>query len=354
MKTDDSPRMFRYFFFAIFALLLYQLLQIFSPFFTALAWSVTLTLMFYPLHQWVQRRLIKQGHTAALISTAIVALAVIVPLLLFIGFLIRESAHLYPVARAWLESTRDSGLPQPLSSLWQKVQALLDGFNIDLRSFFLKNLGELGASLGELGGAIARNVVFLAINLVVLLMTLFFLLKDGAAVTHWFLDLVPMERSHKERLALRLYETVTAVVRGALLTAASQGLLAGLGFTMAGVPVPVFLGFATAFAALVPPFGPALIWLPVSLYQLTQSKGAGIFLLIWGALVVSTADNVLRPILIGSKAKLPFLLLFFGILGGIRVYGFLGLIMGPLLIAMTLAFIQIYREEYHHSKTGGA
>ena len=136
----------------------------------------------------------------------------------------------------------------------------------------------------------------------------------------------------------------------AVLTAASQGFLAGVGFALAGVPVPVFLGFTAAFAALVPPFGPTLVWLPVALYQLTQSKAAGLFLLLWGALVVSTVDNFLRPMLIGSKAKLPFLLLFFGILGGLRTYGFLGLILGPLLIAMTLAFIQIYREEYHYSK----
>ncbi len=350
------PQMFRYFFFAVLALLLYQLVRIFSPFLTALMWSATLTLIFYPLHERVSRRL-KQKHTAALLSTGIVALIVIAPLLLCVWFLVRESASLYPTAKAWVQAASDSGisstesfLPRPISSLLRKGEGLFAGFNIDLQGLFLKNLGQIGEAIGALGGMVAKNILLLVVNLLVLLLSLFFFFKDGAAVVHWFLEIIPMERAHKEHLAQRLYETVTAVVRGAVLTAASQGLLAGLGFALAGAPVPVFLGFAAAFAALVPPVGPTLIWLPVALYQLTQSKAAGIFLLIWGALVVSTADNFLRPILIGSKAKLPFLLLFFGILGGIQVYGFLGLILGPLLIAMTLAFIQIYREEYHHSK----
>ncbi len=350
------PQIFRYFFFAVLALLLYQLVRIFSPFLTALMWSATLTLIFYPLHERVSRRL-KQKHTAALLSTGIVALIVIAPLLLCVWFLVRESASLYPTAKAWVQATQGSGissaesfLPQPISSLLRKGEGLFAGFNIDLKGLFLKNLGQIGEAIGGLGGTVAKNILLLIVNLLVLLLSLFFFFKDGAAVVHWFLEIIPMERAHKEHLAQRLYETVTAVVRGAVLTAASQGLLAGTGFALAGAPFPVFLGFAAAFAALVPPVGPTLVWLPVALYQLTQSKAAGIFLLIWGALVVSTADNFLRPILIGSKAKLPFLLLFFGILGGIQVYGFLGLILGPLLIAMTLAFIQIYREEYHHSK----
>lgn len=354
----DHPQTFRYFFFGVFALLLYQLLRIFSPFLTALMWSATLTIIFYPLHAWAVRK-VKQRHTAALLSTGAVALVVIVPLLLCVWLLVRESARLYPTAKSWVQTTRTTSLPSPgsvlprsLASLWLKAEALPAGLDIDLQEIFLKNLGQIGETIGELGGEIAKNVLFLIVNLLILLLSLFFFFKDGATAVHWLLDLLPMERGHKEHLALRLYETVTAVVRGAVLTAASQGFLAGAGFALAGVPVPIFLGFAAAFAALVPPLGPALIWLPVGLYQLTQSRAAGLFLLIWGALVVSTADNFLRPILIGSKAKLPFLLLFFGILGGMRVYGFLGLVLGPLLIAMTLAFIQIYREEYRHSRMG--
>lgn len=353
MHKGRRPRAFLYFFFAVFALLLSQVARIFSPFLTALAWSATLTLIIYPLHERISRK-VKHASTAAGVSTATVMLAVIAPALVLVWFLFRESSDLYPTAKAWLETLRTAGpdlsslLPPPLSELWLKAE----GLDLDLRGMFLSNLRQLAETLGQLGGRLAKNALLLIVNLLVLALSLFFFLKDGPALLQWALDLIPMEREHKEHLALRLYETVTAVVRGAVLTAASQGFLAGLGFAIVGVPVPVFLGFAAAFAALVPPFGPALIWLPVGLFQLTQSTGAGLFLLLWGALVVSTIDNFLRPVLIGSKAKLPFLLLFFGILGGLRTYGFIGLVLGPLLIAMTLAFIQIYREEYHHSKTG--
>ncbi|MBI4051757.1 MAG: AI-2E family transporter [Elusimicrobia bacterium] len=351
-------QLFRYFFFGVFAFLLYQLLQVLSPFITALIWSATLTLIFYPIHDWLSKKGVKQRHTAAFLSTNIVVFTVIVPFLLLLWSLVRESAELYPIAKEWLENVRSSNLqspdtflPSPLLLLWRKVEPLFGILDIDIQGTFLRNLNQIGQAFADLGKTIAKNLFFLIVNLLILLVSLFFFFKDGAALIHWLLDLIPMEHNHKQHIATRLYETLTAVVRGVTITAASQGILAGLGFAAAGVPLPFFLGFATAFAALVPPLGPALIWLPTGLYYLTQSKWVGIFLLVWGGGVVSTIDNILRPILIGDKAKLPILLLFFGIMGGMRVYGFLGLILGPILIACTLAFIQIYREEYHQSKS---
>ncbi|MBI4056826.1 MAG: AI-2E family transporter [Elusimicrobia bacterium] len=351
----ERKQLFRYFFFGVFALLLYQLLQIISPFVTALMWSATLTLIFYPIHERMTRR-VGQRHTAAFLSTTIVALAVIVPLLFFLWFLVRESAQLYPAARAWVGTLKnldmhsaESILPRPILSIWNGVQTILTSFGIDLQDIFLKNLNEIGQAITRLGGVIAKNLLFLIVNLLLLMISLFFFFKDGATLIRWILDLTPMEHDHKHRIATQLYETLTAVVRGATLTAASQGLLAGIGFAIAGVPFPVFLGAVTAFAALIPPTGATLVWLPIALYRLAHSTGEGVFLSIWGILVISGIDNILRPILIGSKVKLPFLLLFFGIMGGMRVYGFLGLILGPMLIACTLAFIQIYRQEYHQT-----
>ena len=158
-----------------------------------------------------------------------------------------------------------------------------------------------------------------------------------------------MDDKHKDRIATQLYLTITAVVRGMFLIAISKGTLAGIGFSIGQVPSPAVLGFVTMFLALIPFVGATVVWLPVSIYYLAQgSMGKGIFLLLWGALVVSLVDDFLRPILIGSRAKLPFLFLFFGILGGIKIYGPLGLFLGPLLVALVIAFIKIYREEYQY------
>jgi len=118
---------------------------------------------------------------------------------------------------------------------------------------------------------------------------------------------------------------------------------------MAGVGLPILLGAATAVAALFPLGGSALIWLPVSIYAFySVSHGVGIFLFLWGFLVVGLTDNFLRPILIGSEAKLPIVLVFIGVIGGFRVYGLMGLLLGPVIVACMLAFVKIYRQELQH------
>jgi len=123
--------------------------------------------------------------------------------------------------------------------------------------------------------------------------------------------------------------------------------MTGLGFALFGVPFSVFWGFLAAVLALLPVGGAMLVWVPGALYlYLTGSTLQGVFLAIWGALLVSLPDNFLKPLLIGRKAKLPTFLLLIGILGGLQVYGFLGILFGPLVVTLLTAFVQIYREEY--------
>ena len=141
--------------------------------------------------------------------------------------------------------------------------------------------------------------------------------------------------------------TITAVVKGIVITAIVQGLLAGIAYGVLGVPVPVFLMALTILLAPLPLGGTALIWGPVTLYLFwTAPLWKGIVMLAWGVGVVTTVDNVLRPLLIGHGAKLPVLLLFFSIIGGLGAYGLIGLFLGPILLAILLSAIQIYREDY--------
>jgi predicted PurR-regulated permease PerM len=153
-----------------------------------------------------------------------------------------------------------------------------------------------------------------------------------------------MRAAHKEMMAKRVYETFRAVVVGSLLTAAAQGALALIGFLIAGVRLPVLLGIATALAAMLG--SSILVTLPVALAVWRESTAMGIFLVVWALAVVGIIDNFLKPVLIGSRAKMPFILIFFSIVGGVKLYGFLGFILGPMLVASFLSFVKIYREEY--------
>src|SRR5206468_12117528 len=146
----------------------------------------------------------------------------------------------------------------------------------------------------------------------------------------------------------RLYTTLTAVVQSMVVTAATQGVLAGLGYWLiGGLSFSVFLGFLTALASFLPLAGPAFVWSGTAVYlavngHLARATG----LAIWGVLVVSTADNWIKPLFIGGRAKLPTFFLLFAILGGLQVYGFVGVFLGPVILAILFSFVEIYREQY--------
>ena len=160
----------------------------------------------------------------------------------------------------------------------------------------------------------------------------------------WALSLVPMQASHKRTVSQRVYETFRAVVVGSFLTSAAQGVAAMIGFLIAGVRLPVVLGIGTSMASMLG--ASFLVTLPVAFAVMRASTGWGIFLLVWAFGVVGVLDNLLKPILIGSRARMPFILIFFSIVGGIKLYGFLGFILGPMLVASFLSFVKIYQEEY--------
>ena len=194
---------------------------------------------------------------------------------------------------------------------------------------------------------LAQNVLWFTVNFVSVLVTLFFLLRDGAEFTVRLRRLLPMDREHQERLFPNIVNAVTAVVHGCLLVAAVQGLLAGLAFWLTGVPYSALWGVVTAFAALIPLGGTTLVTVPASLYLFLQGNNVrGIILLAWCLGVVVTIDNVLKPIFIGSRMQVPTIFLLFGILGGLAVFGALGLILGPVLFALLAALIDLYDEEY--------
>ncbi len=353
--SANRQLLFRLFFFGVFLYLLYQFSRIFSPFVTPLLAATTLALIFSPLHTGIQKRLKERANLAAALSTVLILVIVILPVILLAWLLIKESAVVYPWAQQWMQSLKDNpegslgaNLPPPARLVWDKLDRFFFAWQIDPQEIFLKNLDQIGRKISAFGTQVVRNTFFLVFDVMVTAFALFFFFRDGAKTMRKVMDLVPMEKSHKEMVLSRLNKTLSAVVRGVFITASVQGLLAGIGFAVAGVRFSVLLGFATAFLALIPFVGATSVWLPVSLY-LFFVKGAaakGVLLFLWGALVVSLADNFLRPILIGEQAKLPVFLLFFGILGGLQVYGFIGILMGPLMIASVLAFAKIYREQF--------
>lgn len=348
--------LFRYFFLGVFLFLLYQILHILSPFYTGILGAIVLVLIFFPLHRFILRRCgMSRPNLSSCLSTGLVVLLIVLPFIFFTWIFIRELSGVLPVLERfgntvsnWQRGGIAINIPwlkeieSTLSGLLGLVQTNFQGMVSDFLNKFIHFLTQIGKNL-------PKGALLFLVNIMVMVFTLFFLFRDGPTLFQRFKELVPMDEKHKDIIAHQLYITVTSVVRGVFIVALAQGTLAGIGYLLVGVSSPVALAFVTTLTALIPLVGPASIWLPVSIYYMTQGfPGRGIFLLIWGILVVSLVDNLLRPILIGSRAKLPILFLFFGILGGIKVYGPMGIFLGPLVVALLIAFIKIYREEYSH------
>lgn len=352
MSSTARQQLIPYFFFAVFLYLLWQVLVILSPFYVALLGSAILASLLYPVHAALLRRMPRRPNAAAALSAAGVVLTVVLPLLILSWMAIKETAKLYPVVQEWVQDRRfldvdiESMTPWAAST-WGRAVDFMDRWNIDPKDILLKNLDQMSRRMTRLAGSVIKNALFFVFNMGVLVFTLFFLLRDGPQLVQWGIDLVPMSTRNKHAVLDRLKVTFYAVIRGVLIVAVVQGFLSGLGFAFLDVPFAILLGILSAFLAPIPFVGPAGIWVPVAIgLALSGNLRSAAYLVLWGVIVVGLVDNFLRPLLISADAKLPLLLLFFGMLGGLQAYGFAGLLIGPILIAMLMTFINIYRREY--------
>lgn len=344
------------FFFALLLVLLYGAFQILSPFLIAITCAAILAVLFYPLYAWLLKALRGRASAAALIVIVLMVLVVVLPGLKIVGFLSEEAVELVQSVReivtgdgikVWQEKPWVKGL----LGWWNMVSFRLDMFKINWKDPLVQGAQVTSVFLVTHVSDIAQNVLLFAVNFIITLFTLFFFLRDGSDFCDRIRRLLPMDPEHQERLFNKVVDAIVAVVHGALVVSTLQGFLAGLAYWFLGVPFAAIWGAATAFAGLLPIGGTTLVTLPVSLYLFLQGDTLrGVIMLIWSLAVVGMVDNLVKPLFIGTRLRLPALVLFFSILGGISVFGALGLILGPVLFALLAALLDLYLEEYAADK----
>jgi predicted PurR-regulated permease PerM len=346
--TFNRPKLVRIFFFATFAFILYLLFRLAEPFLTALLLSGMLAISFFPINRRMRGLTTRPGLTALILTIAIF-LAVVIPLTWFIWFLIREADQLLPTIESKMNTIKSLNTavlytyaPAALHDTLDGFLSIIDRLNIDPKIFVLKYAGIIVAKITSAGSWIAQNIFIGLLNMLVFIVSLFVWFRDGENLFNWGMSLLPMEDEHKKAVSKSAYDTFMAVVTGVFLTAFAQGFVAMIGFLIAGVQLPVLLGVFTMIASLLG--ASFLITLPVALFTFTESTGWGIFLLLWGPLLVGFMDNFLKPMLIGTKARMPLLLVFFSIIGGIKAFGLVGLVAGPIIMASFLTFVNIYKK----------
>ena len=175
----------------------------------------------------------------------------------------------------------------------------------------------------------------------------FIFFKHGEKIYNFIYEIAPFEKETKKALFKQINETFVAVIRGQLLTSVTQAAVAGILFTALGVPIPLFFTFLIFLTSLIPILGAASVWLPIVIYlALTHLYTKAIILFVVGCFGISLLDNIMKPAIIGEKTKLPYFLLFFGIMGGMKFYGLMGIFRAPVVLSIFFALIKIYREKY--------
>jgi predicted PurR-regulated permease PerM len=309
------------------------------PFLVPVIWALILAYVTWPLYLKLHKAMRAPVTVSALTMTLLLTIAFVVPVVWLTILLRHEAAGAYDVVISYL--ARHPHLPpsiQNIPLLGDWLQDLLQRMGSDPKTeigrWTDQSLGEIRTVIGGVGRNLAK--IFFS------LLTAFFVYRNGeqlAQQVREVLERIVGERIHGYISAIG--DTTSAVVYGIVLAALAQGVLAGLGYWVAGLKAPVLLGAITTIVALIP-FGAPLVWASAGIWLLiTDRTGAGIGLLLWGALAVSWIDNLIRPLVISNATRIPFLLVMFGVLGGIAAFGLVGLFIGPVILAVLMA---VWRE----------
>lgn len=309
---------------------------IFRPFIATLAVAGMFAVIIHPFHERFTKML--KGHVgiAALLSVVFAAIVILVPLTVLGATVFMETRDLY------VSLTSNGGNYFSLfdTVITQPIRAFIPEFNPDISSYLQQALGWIVGNLGTLFSGTIQTVLHLFLGFI----ALYYFLKDGPRFTKALVELSPLTDSYDKEIIHRLTLAVNSVVKGSLLIALLQGTLSGFGFWLFGVPSPALWGTMAAIGALIPGVGTTIVLIPAVLYlYFTGDTLSAIGLLVWGATAVGLIDNLLGPQLMGKGANIHPLFVLFSVLGGIALFGPLGFFLGPLVLSLLYALVDIYR-----------
>jgi predicted PurR-regulated permease PerM len=319
---------------------------ILRPYAGAILWGTVLAIVFAPLNRHLRERLGRRRTAAAAATMTLVVVLVLFPVAMIAASLIDEGTTLYQRIQSG-ELDIAAWFRQVFAALPPWATGLLDRFD----------LTNLGAVQERLGGFLTRGLQLVAtraisigqhtfefvVALFVMLYLLFFLLRDGDVLSRRIREAIPLQAERQRSLAARFTTVIRATIKGNLVVALVQGVLGWLIFLILGVRAPVLLGVLIALLSLLPAVGAPVVWLPVAIYLFAVGEvWRGIVLALFGALVIGSADNILRPILVGKDTKLPDYVVLISTLGGLAVFGVNGFVIGPVIAALFVAVWEIF------------
>lgn len=352
------------FFVTCFAGITYFLYRVFSPFLSVLIWAIVLTVVFLPLfHRTLS--LVRGRRTAASLITCILILLLIVLPVTFLGVLVtQQSMALYQSVHENSGSLSDvTAKVQEFQNRpavqWLVLQAKkwFGAREFDLQQYLREAASGVTRFLVDKGPSLIKGAGGMVFSFFLIFITMFFLWRDGPALLELVKSSHPLPEAYESEIIKKFQDVSYATFFGSILTALVQGAAACLLFLVLGIPAPLFWGAIVSLVSLVPVVGAFLVWLPWGAYLLLAGQTTrGMLLLALGGLVVSSIDNILKPIIIRGRTDMHPLLVFLSVLGGLQAFGFLGILLGPLMVALFISFLSFYRVEFqetlrHKNKT---
>ena len=352
IKSKFYPKLF---FSALFLAILLLAFFITKPFLPALLTGAIMAYLFYPFYKKIVKRITNKNF-ASLIVVALIVLLITVPFVIVLGIVSKEAYHTYTtLSQQNLGTNFLKVICKDESWLSCRAVKSIVGFlpESDLDYYLKITIEKITIFIFNNASKFLASIPLFFLNFFVMMFVVYYLLKDGESVAKRIKDILPLKESHKEHVLEKFHDVCYAVFYGNISLAILQGVLGGIGFLILGVSSPILWGFVMTVFALIPYFGTAIVWLPAALNLIfigyLQNDGPstikGITLVVYGIFVISSIDNILKPKLIGAKAKVHPILVLLGVLGGLALFGFTGLVIGPVMLALLMTFVDIYQEE---------
>jgi len=317
----------------VYLVALVILFLIFKPFITYLITGVVIVIFMYPLNKWLHR-FVKNSSISASIMIIIVLLLILIPSFFISTALVKESSKAYSaLSRINLTETE------------QFINLHLNS-NFSFEKSVIPLTSTITGFVSQSITAFFSAITLLIINLFIMFFFMYYGFKEGDKLLEGFLEIIPIKKIHKKLMVDETKKVLYGVMYSQFLVSLIQGALGGIGFFIFGIQNPILWGFVMAFLAFIPFLGTPIVWLPAVIIELSKGNYfTGIGLLLFSGIIVAQIDNVIKPKMIGSKTSMhPFLVLI-GIFGGLALFGIIGFIIGPVIVALCSMAIKFFNEE---------
>lgn len=329
---------------------------LFKPFFNSLFLGLVIVIIFYPLYLKLLARLKKGPTIVAGIMTLLVLVVIVIPVGFLGVILTNQAIKLIEYAQRldWAVQTQvflKSGNGIARLVMWASERFHI-GIDQMVSKFSLMAVQRSSQFFYEHFNAIVSNSVALVIQFIIMILTIYYMFRDGKRLISFLSDLMPFSKEHKVMLSQKFKDVGRAVMYGNSVSGLVQGVVGGVGFALFGLPSPLFWGVVMAFSGMIPLLGPVIVYIPATIYLFaTGSTKMAIGFGLYNVLLVSTVDNLVKPLVMGGRIKVHSFLILLSLLGGLALFGTMGILYGPFIIVFLLVFSEMYKHAHSENKS---